>query len=93
MACLSLSRLRMARGDGRLMADFTTWSALKTQILNDFSNRNTMIAEYRTPLGTTVKVRTITEFKEAIEMCDANIAAETGDLDTYAQFDRPRTGI
>ncbi len=75
------------------MADFTTWSALKTQILNDFSNRNTMIVEYRTPLGTTVKVRTIAELKEAISLCDEMIAAETGDLDTYAQFDRPGAGI
>jgi nucleoside-triphosphatase THEP1 len=89
---MPLPRMRLAWGDGGIMATFTTWEAAKTQILNDFLNRNTSIAEY-TIGDKSFKVRSIKELKELLELCDVMIGAEIGDMDTYVQFNRPGPGI
>ena len=56
------------------MADFTTWSALLTQIRNDLANRDLTFKSYRSPDGTFVEYRSFTELKE-IEAFVADKAA------------------
>jgi hypothetical protein len=77
------------------LATFSTWAALKTQLLDDLVSRNFAVEEYTTPGGTKVRARTLTEIKNFIEYCDIMIASEAGDdsITTYAQFDKPGAGI
>lgn len=77
------------------MATFSTWTALKTQLLDDLVSRNFAVEEYVTPAGTRVKARSLSEIKNFIEFCDVMIAAEAGDssMTSYAQFDKSRCGI
>jgi hypothetical protein len=74
------------------MAAFTTWAVAKTQILNDFLDRNTAVGEY-TIGGKTMKVRSVKDLKDLLELCDIMTSAEAGDMDTYAQFNKPGAGI
>lgn len=77
------------------MATFSTWSALKTQLLNDLVSRNFATEEYVTPAGVRVKARSLIEIQRFIEFCDVMIAVEAGDssMTAYAQFDKPGCGI
>jgi len=77
------------------LSTFTTWSALKTQLLNDLASRNFAVEEYVTPAGVKVKARSLAEIKNFIEFCDVMIAAEAGESGTvaYAQFNKPGCGI
>lgn len=77
------------------MATFSSWAALKTQLLDDLVSRNFAVEEYVTPAGTRVKARSLAEIKSFIEFCDVMIAAEAGESGTvaYAQFNKPGCGI
>lgn len=75
------------------MATFSTWAALKQQLLDDLVSRNIAVEEYVTPGGTKVRARTLGEIKNFIEYCDTMIAAEVGDIVAYAQFDKAGSGI
>lgn len=77
------------------MATFSTWTALKQQLLNDLVSRNFAAEEYVTPGGARVKARSLIEIKNFIEFCDVMIASEAGDssMTAYAQFDKPGSGL
>jgi len=50
------------------MADFTTWTAFETAVLNDISNRVPGIKSYRTPDGTFVEARTPDEMEKLLSL-------------------------
>lgn len=59
------------------MADtFTTWSALKTQLLNDFARGAHMQKSY-TCGDTTVEFRNFGEFRDMLAFVEARAAAES----------------
>lgn len=70
------------------MATFTTWTALKTTMLDDLASNSWRTAEY-TVAGRQVKYRTFAEFKEALEYVTYMADQESGTVAgrTYA---RPR---
>jgi len=74
---------------------FTTWSALKTKILNDIEAGNIMTQEYSIETGMTsrrIKFRGIMEAMEFLKYIDMQIAGESGGMTAYSEFKRPGQG-
>ena len=59
------------------MADFTSWSAMLTDLKNKIANRDLAVHSYRTPDGTFVQYRTIEEMFAAIGEIEARIEADS----------------
>lgn len=76
------------------MADFTTWSALKTAILNDLSNGSALTKSYSIK-GRARSFQDLDQVRKFLELCDMEIMAAEGDSgrQTLAQFERPGVGI
>jgi len=72
---------------------FTSWTALRTAILDALADGSILTGSY-TIQGRTHTFRTFKEVSEMIQFCDMQIAAGNGGpLMSYAQFDRPNEGI
>ena len=59
------------------MAIFSTWTALKTQLLNDLASGDLRVQMYRTPDGRQVQYRTAAELQELLALVSASAAAES----------------
>lgn len=59
------------------MADFTTWAALHTALLNQISNRDLTVRTYRTPDGMLMEFRDFDELLAMEALVSAKYAAET----------------
>lgn len=70
------------------MADFTTWSTLRTAVLNDLSNGSVLTRSYGIE-GRSRSFHSLTEVMEFIRFCDMQIAAEGGEKVSFAKFKRP----
>ena len=73
------------------MADFTTWAALKTQILNEMSNGSVLTKHYSLPTGASRTFHDLAQVMDFLKLCDLNIMAEGGSdgRDNLATFGRP----
>ena len=60
------------------MATFSSWSALKTQLLNELVSTNLPTQEYILPSGQRRTMRSISEIKKLISLCDVMIQATAG---------------
>ena len=70
---------------------FTSWSALKTAVLNDLADGNVLTKSYSIS-GRSHTFRDLSEVAKFISFCDQQIAAESGDGDSvffYPKFMRP----
>lgn len=75
------------------MADFTTWAALKTAVLNDMSNGSVLTKSYGIE-GRSRSFQTLAEVKDFLTFCDMHTAsASEGSRYTHVQFERPKGGI
>ena len=72
------------------MGTFTSWSALKTQILNDLASGKALTSGYSIG-GHSINFRSFTEIRSFLEYCDMQIKAEGGlsGGTAYAKFERP----
>lgn len=75
------------------MADFTTWAALKTQILNALSNGSILTEEYEIT-GRRRRFRSLKEVREMLDYCDMMTGSTTeGGLTAYASFKKSGDGL
>ena len=71
------------------MADFTTWDALKTAILNDLSNGSVLTKSYSVE-GRQRTFQDLSQVMEFLKFCDGQIfAASRGNGANYVAFGRP----
>jgi len=56
---------------------FTTWSQLKTDLLDDLSGSSFMTKSYTLPGGGTRVLRSLTEYKEFLQYIELRIKAES----------------
>jgi len=70
------------------MADFTTWAALKTAILNDLSNGSVLTKAYSVR-DRSRTFHSLKEVKEFCEFCDMQTMAESGTRTNLVAFKRP----
>ena len=77
------------------MADFTTWSALLAQMLDDLSNRDQMVASYKTPDGREVKYSSPEEWQKWYIIVKTNADAEsaTSGVSSRSVSARPKSDI
>ena len=59
------------------MATFTTWSDLKTQVLNDLASGNWRTSEYTTPIGTR-SFHTLKDYTAFLAFIDQQVGVEAG---------------
>ena len=64
------------------MADFTTWSALRTAFLNEWSNTPTAprVKSYSLTGGHGVTMRDFSDFNSFLEYIDLQISIESGGI-------------
>jgi len=76
------------------MADFTTWAALKTAILNDLSNGSVLTQSYSIE-GRSRRFHSLMDVKDFLMLCDImTMAADAEDRKfTHVQFERPSSGV
>jgi hypothetical protein len=67
---------------------FTTWTALKTAILNAIADGSILTSSY-TINGRTINFRTLKEVTDYIVFIDQQIASEGGGARTFASFKNP----
>lgn len=67
---------------------FTTWSALKTSILDAIADGSILTQSY-TIAGRTRTFRNLDEVMRFLSLCDRMIAAEGGGMTAYATFKDP----
>ena len=69
---------------------FTSWSALKTQILDDIVSGKALVSGYSIG-GRSISFRNFTEIRGFLEYCDMQIKAGGGLTGgtAYAKFERP----
>lgn len=67
---------------------FTSWSALKTQILDSIVAGNVLAGSYSIG-GRSISFRSLKEAQDLISFCDMQISAEAGGATAYAKFERP----
>ena len=71
---------------------FTTWTALKTEILNDLASGNgTALTKSYAVRDRSRVFQSLREVREFLEFCDLQIMAEGGSnsRQTFVQFGRP----
>jgi hypothetical protein len=72
------------------MADFTTWAALKTAILNDLSNGSVLTKSYSIE-GRSRTFQDLGDVQAFLQYCEGQIlAASRGSTVNYVGFGRPR---
>ncbi len=67
---------------------FTTWTALKTAILNAIADGSVLTSSY-TINGRTITFRALKEATDFIAFIDQQIASEAGGARTFASFKNP----
>lgn len=67
---------------------FTTWSALKTAILDGIANGDVLTASYAIN-GRSHTFRNLDEVSRFLQFCDLQIIAEGGARVNYVAFGRP----
>jgi hypothetical protein len=68
---------------------FSTWSALKTSILNDIADGSILTQSYNIANGRSRNFRSLREVTDFLQFCDMQIAAEGGAQENYVEFTRP----
>jgi len=71
------------------MADFTTWAALKTQVLNEMANGSVLTKSYSLPTGNSRTFRDMSEVMEFLKLCDIQTLAESGSRVNLVEYGRP----
>lgn len=67
---------------------FSTWSALKTAILDDLANGSVLTKSY-TIEGRRREFQDLRQVAEFIQFCDMQIMAASGDRENFVTFARP----
>jgi hypothetical protein len=67
---------------------FTSWSALKTAILDDLAGGKVLVAGYSIG-GRSISFKSMKEVMDFIAFCDIQIKAESGGATAFAKYERP----
>ena len=67
---------------------FTTWSALKTGILDDLADGSALTKSYSIE-GRSRSFHSLKEVQDFLQFCDMKILAESGERVNFVTFDRP----
>lgn len=67
---------------------FTSWSALKTQILDAIADGDILTSEYSIG-GRTQRFRSMDEVEKILNLCDRMLGSENGGMTAYANFKDP----
>jgi len=70
------------------MAAFTSWSVLKTAVLDALMAGNIFAGSYSIG-GRSISFRSLREVQDFLSFCDMQISAEAGGATAYAKFERP----
>lgn len=67
---------------------FSSWSALRTAVLDDLANGKVLVGGYSIG-GRSISFKSLAEVQNFIVFCDLQIKAEAGGATSYAKFERP----